>query len=73
MEYLDQAPAEQRDALRKDDFDKANPATQVVMARRNLSEANLGPGEYNQIRQAILCASIDIIGELHARQEGDYD
>ncbi|ESX03693.1 integrase [Mesorhizobium sp. LSJC268A00] len=72
-EYLDQSLAEQRDALRKDDFEKANPAAQVVMARRNLSQADLGPGEYNQIRQAILRASIDIIGELRARQEGDYN
>ncbi|WP_348626214.1 site-specific integrase [Mesorhizobium sp. L2C067A000] len=72
-EYLDQSLAEQREALRKDDFEKANPAAQVVMARRHLSEANLGPGEYNQIRQAILRASIDIIGELRARQDGDFN
>lgn len=72
-EYLDQTLAEQRDALRRDDFEKANPAAQVVMARRSLSEANLGPGEYNQIRQAILRASIDIIGELRARQDGDFN
>lgn len=72
-EYLDQSLTEQRNALRKDDFEKANPAAQVVMARRNSSEADLGPGEYNQIRQAILRASIDIIGELRARQDGDFN
>ncbi|MGX9144725.1 tyrosine-type recombinase/integrase [Mesorhizobium sp. 128a] len=72
-DYLDQSLAETRDALRKDDFEKANPAAQVVLARRHLSEAALGPGEYNQIRQAILRASIDIIGELRARQDGDYN
>lgn len=71
--YLDQTLAEQRDALRKNDFEKANPAAQVVMARSNLVEGDLGPGEYNQIRQAILRASIDIISELRARQDGDFN
>jgi integrase len=72
-DYLDQILHEHRDALRKDDFDKANAAAQVVMARRNVSESELGPGEYNRIRQAILRASIDIIGELRARQDGNFN
>ena len=72
-DYLDHALAEQRDALRKNDFEKANPAAQVVMARSKLAEGDLGPGEYNQIRQAILRASIDIISELRARQDGDFN
>ncbi|MBZ9694883.1 site-specific integrase [Mesorhizobium sp. CO1-1-9] len=72
-DYLDQTLAVQRDALRKNDFEKANPAAQVVMARSNLAEGDLGPGEYNQIRQAILRASIDIISELRARQDGDFN
>lgn len=72
-DYLDQTLAEQRDALRKNDFEKANPAAQVVMARSNLAEADLRPGEFNQIRQAILRASIDIISELRARQDGDFN
>ncbi|MDG4889695.1 site-specific integrase [Mesorhizobium sp. WSM4887] len=71
--YLDQTLAEQRDALRKNDFEKASPAAQVVMARSNLAEADLRPGEFNQIRQAILRASIDIISELRARQDGDFN
>ena len=70
-DYLDHALAEQRDALRKNDFEKANSAAQVVMARSKRAERDLGPGEYNQIRQAILRASIDIISELRARQDGD--
>lgn len=72
-DFLDQALVEQRDALRKSDFEKANPAAKVVMARSNLSEADLRPGEYNQIRQAILRASIDIISELRACQDGDFN
>ncbi|RUX23414.1 site-specific integrase [Mesorhizobium sp. M2A.F.Ca.ET.037.01.1.1] len=72
-DYLDHTLAEQRDALRKNDFEKANPAAQVVMARSKLAEGDLGPGEYNQIRQAILRASIDIISELRARQDGDFN
>ncbi|TGQ43766.1 site-specific integrase [Mesorhizobium sp. M4B.F.Ca.ET.214.01.1.1] len=72
-DYLDQTLVEQRDALRKNDFEKANPATQVVMARSNVAEGDLRPGEYNQIRQAILRASIDIISELRARQDGDFN
>jgi hypothetical protein len=63
-DYLDQILIEHRDALRQNDFDKATPAAQIVMARHNMAESDLGPGEYNRIRQAILRASIDIIGLL---------
>jgi integrase len=71
--YLDQLLIEQRDALKSDNFDKADPVARVLMARRDMSEEQLGPGGYNQIRQAILRASIDVIGELRARQDGDFN
>jgi len=72
-EYLDRLLVEQRDALKSDNFDKADPVARVLMARRDMSEEQLGPGRYNQIRQAILRASIDVIGELRARQDGDFN
>ncbi|TGT06947.1 hypothetical protein EN856_35910 [Mesorhizobium sp. M8A.F.Ca.ET.213.01.1.1] len=34
-DYPDQTLAKQQDALRKNDFEKANPAIQVVMTRNN--------------------------------------
>jgi len=72
-DYLDDMLKRQRDALRRGDFDAVNLAAQVVMSRHEIVESELGPGEYNQIRQAFLRASIDIIEELRGRQNGDFN
>lgn len=72
-DYLDRLLTEHKEALQQDNFDAVSPAAQVVMARHNMQENQLEPGEYNQIRHAILRASVDIISDLRARQDGDFN
>jgi integrase len=70
--YLDDLLAEHRQSLARNRFDAVDLATTIVMKRNGLSPEGLGPGEHNQIKQAILRAGIDVTQELRARYDGDF-
>lgn len=70
--YLDDLIVEHRGALARNRFRDIEFATSVVLARQGIDPETLGPGEHNQIRQAILRAGVDLAQELRARYDGDF-
>jgi integrase len=70
--YLDDLIVEHRGALARNRFRDIEFATAVVLARQGINPETLGPGEHNQIRQAILRAGVDLAQDLRARYDGDF-
>jgi len=70
--YLDDLVAEHRGALGRNRFQDLELATNVVLMRQGIVPESLGPGEHNQIRQAILRAGVDLAQDLRARYDGDF-
>lgn len=69
---LDELVSEHRGALGRNRFRDVDLATTIVLARQGIDPKTLGPGEHDQIRQAILRAGIDLAQDLRARYDGDF-
>ena len=59
-------------SLARNHFDDVELAATIVMSRNGMTPDALAPGEYNQIKQALLRAGIDLSQALRDRYDGDF-
>ncbi|GJD93127.1 site-specific integrase [Methylobacterium iners] len=71
--FLEDLINRHRSALARNQFEDVELATSVILRRQGITPESLGPGEHNQIRQAILRAGIDLAQQLRARYDGNFN
>ncbi|MDF2689648.1 MAG: integrase family protein [Microvirga sp.] len=72
-DFYGKVAARAREALAGDGFGEAREIAASLLRRQGIATATFGVAEWNQVRQAVLKAGIDVAEAMQARCAGDFE
>jgi integrase len=72
-DFYGKVAARSREALASDGFGEAREIAATLLRRQGIATATFGVAEWNQVRQAVLKAGIDVAEAMQARCAGDFE